>query len=432
MSWSRRFGADVLNTRRIRTTGMLRAMKHRNYKIFFVGEMISITGLWMQRVAMGWLVYRLTDSAFMLGAVDFAGLVPVFLLGIFTGVFLEKMDLRKVIFLCQFLSMVHAFTLAFLTLSGLVEYWHIIILSSLLGIVNAYEVPARQAFVVRLVDKGEDLGNAIALNSSLFNLARLVGPSLGGIAIAVFGEGICFILNGISYSATLTALMLLRLSRHVTASGKERSFFRDLGEGFSYVRTYIPVRNCLMTLVVISLAGIPYIVLLPVFARNILQGGAEVLGFLMAASGLGALAASIGLAMKRSPLEMGKTMAVSVTFFGLFIGIFSFSTYFPLSLLLMVFVGFFLVSSMVSCNTYIQSLVDNDKRSRVMSFYTFSVMGIAPAGSLLFGIVASVAGAPVTFAAGGILCITAGIFLWRQGNTMQKEAEPVLRAKGYL
>lgn len=433
MSWSRRFSPDILNLKKVRVHHLLRAMKHRNYRIFFMGEMVSLSGLWMQRVAMSWLVYRMTDSAFMLGAVDFIGQIPVFLLGMFTGVLLEKMDLRKVIFLCQGLSMGHAFILAFFTLTGRVEYWHVFILSALLGLVNAFEIPARQAFVVHLVDKSEDLGNAIALNSSLFNVARLLGPSLGGLTIAAVGEGICFVLNGFSYFATLTALTIMKLREcKGDCDGSPRNVIEGLREGLLYVKGFSPIRNTLLALVVISFAGIPYLVLLPVFAKEILRGGPQILGFLMAASGIGALAGSIRLALRHSPVGLGKIMAISMSFFGIFVSLFSVSRSLVLSLLLMVFVGFFMVSAMVSCNTFIQTLVDDDKRSRVMSLYIVSILGIAPLGSLNAGWFASMVGAPVTLVCGGMVCVGMGVILWKQHPEMWEAALPIYRRKNMV
>lgn len=431
MSWSSRFEADILNIEKIRSHHLLRAFRHRNYRIFFTGESISLSGLWMQRVAMSWLIYRLTGSALMLGAVEFVGQIPVFFLGIFAGVLLEKLDLRKVIFLCQALSMFHAFTMAVLTLSGQIQYWHILGLSALLGIVNAFEIPARQAFVVHVVEGNEDLGNAIALNSSLFNAARLLGPSIGGITIAVFGEGLCFILNGFSYFATLIALMLMRVRQCQAGSSGQKGFMKGLGEGLAYAGSFIPIRNTLLVLALISFTAIPYIVLLPVFAREILAGGPQTLGFLMASSGVGALIGSLRLALRKSPAGLGKTMAFSVSFFGLSVGLFSFSRLLALSMILMGFVGFSLVSSLVSCNTYIQSLVDDDKRSRVMSLYIVSVMGIYPIGSLFTGWSASIIGAPLTFLGCGALCFMAGIILWKRTPQMEKIAHDVLKRKGH-
>lgn len=433
MTWSRRFAPDVLNLKKVRVHHLLRAMKHRNYRIFFMGEMVSLSGLWMQRVAMSWLVYRLTDSAFMLGAVDFIGQIPVFFLGMFTGVILEKMDLKKVIFICQGLSMAHAFSLAVLTLSGRVEYWHIIILSALLGVVNAFEIPARQAFVVHLVDKSEDLGNAIALNSSLFNVARLLGPSLGGLTIAAFGEGVCFVLNGLSYFATLFALMIMRLRECIgNCNGPSKNVMEGLREGLLYVRGFSPIKYTLLALVVISFAGIPYLVLLPVFAREILGGGPQTLGFLMAASGIGALVGSILLALRRSPVGLARIMGLSMSMFGISVSLFSFSRSLLLSMFLMVLVGFAMVSSMVSCNTFIQTLVDDDKRSRVMSLYIVSILGIAPLGSLNAGGVATILGAPLTLAAGGLVCVATGIVLLKQYPKMLEDALPVYRRKNLL
>lgn len=404
-----------------------RALRHRNYRLFFGGEVVSLSGLWMQRVAMSWLVYRLTSSVFLLGAVDFVGQLPVFFLASFAGVYLEGWDLRRVIIICQILSMVHAFLLAILTLSGVVTYWHIIVLSVLLGVVNAFEIPARQAFIIHMVEDRQDLGNAIALNSSLFNVARLLGPSLAGVVIALVGEGICFLMNGFSYGATLWALFAMKLKRGGRTFTEKRPLLENFFEGIAYVRGFFPIRAALMALVVVSFFGLPYLVLLPVFAKDILSGGPQTLGFLTAASGMGALGGSFMLALRKTPVGLGKIMALAMSGFGICVALFAFSRWFPFSLLLMAGIGFTMISSMVAGNTLIQTLVDDDKRGRVMSLFIVALTGIAPFGSLFAGWLASKIDAPLTLACGGFICVGMGGWLWKKYPVLWEYAEPVYK-----
>jgi MFS family permease len=415
---------------------LLRALRSRNYRLFVTGQSVSLIGFWMQRIAMSWLVYRLTDSPVALGIVDFVGQVPI-LLSLYTGVLLEKWDLRKTVFVCQFLSMCQAFILAALTLTGRVQYWHVVVLSCFMGFINAFELPARQSFVIFMVDDKQDLGNAIGLNSSIFNLARLLGPTLGGITIATVGEGICFLLNGVSYLATLVAIALMRLTRKPIAKpdeedGVRQSKMADFREGWRYVTTFEPIRDILLALALLSIFGLPYLILLPVFAREILHGGPKTLGFLLTASGVGALTGSIMIALRKTPVGLSRVVAYTLTGFGCATGAFALSRWFPLSLPLMAFVGFAMVVTLVSCNTLVQTLVDDDKRNRVMGIYIFALNGMGPAGSLLLGWLASIIGAPLALASGSAICIVTGIVFWRRLPRLWTQAVPIYRAKGLL
>ena len=411
---------------------LFRAFRHRNFRLFYMGQIVSLSGLWMQRVAMNWLVYRITGSPLLLGTVDFMTQIPVLLFGSFTGAFLEGRNLRRVIMICQTISMLHAFTLAVLTLTGVVEYWHILILAAIIGTSDSFEVPARQGFTIRLVEDEKDLGNGIALTSTLFNVTRLVGPSIAGMVIAVVGEGICFLMNGMAYSATLTALFLMRFKKSLVSEEARKSVLEGMKEGLRYVGSFPPLRNYLGAIALVSFFAFPYMVLLPVFAREILGGGPSTLGFLMGATGLGALAGSIRLALRKSPVGLGKIMAVSCILLGLSMTAFSLSKIFALSLVLMACLGFFMVSTLVSCNTLVQTLVDEDKRNRVMSLFIVSAMGITPLGSLNAGWIASRLGAPFTLLMGGIISVAIGFLLLRAWPSMWALSEPVYRKKNLL
>ncbi|HRX25860.1 MAG TPA: MFS transporter [Aminivibrio sp.] len=411
---------------------LFRAFRHRNFRLFYMGQIVSLSGLWMQRVAMNWLVYRITGSPLLRGTVDFMTQIPVLLFGSLTGAFLEGRNLRRVIMICQTISMLHALTLAVLTLSGVVEYWHILILAAVIGISDSFEVPARQGFTIRLVEDEKDLGNGIALTSTLFNVTRLVGPSIAGMVIAVVGEGICFLMNGMAYSATLTALFLMRFRKPLVTDQVRKSVLEGMKEGVRYVASFLPLRNYLGAIALVSFFAFPYMVLLPVFAREILGGGPRTLGFLMGATGLGALAGSVRLALRKSPVGLGRIMAVSCILLGFSMAAFSLSRMFSLSLVLMACLGFFMVSTLVSCNTLVQTLVDEDKRNRVMSLFIVCAMGITPIGSLNAGWLATHIGAPATLFAGGTISLGIGLLLLRAWPSMWALSEPVYRRKNLL
>ena len=411
---------------------LFRAFRHRNFRLFYMGQIVSLSGLWMQRVAMNWLVYRITGSPLLLGTVDFVAQIPVLLFGSFTGAFLEGRNLRRVIMICQTISMLHALTLAALTLTGTVQYWHIIILAGIIGTSDSFEVPARQGFTIRLVEDEQDLGNGIALTSTLFNVTRLVGPSIAGMVIAVVGEGICFLMNSMAYTATLTALFLMRFKKPLVTEQVRKSVMEGLKEGVGYVRAFLPLRNYLGAIALVSFFAFPYMVLLPVFARDILGGGPRTLGFLMGATGLGALGGSVMLALRKSPVGLGRIMAISCIFLGLSMALFSMSRILVLSMVLMVFLGFFMVATLVSCNTLVQTLVDEDKRNRVMSLFIVCAMGITPLGSLNAGWISSQIGAPLTLFGGGAVSLAIGLLLLRAWPAMWALSEPVYRQKNLL
>lgn len=382
---------------------MFRALESRNYRLFFMGQGISLIGTWMQQIALSWLVYRLTDSVFLLGAVTFSSQIPSFLLGPFAGVAADRFDRHKVLLVTQVLSMLQASTLAALVLTDSIEIWHVLALSAVLGIINALDISTRQAFVFELVEKRENISNAIALNSSMFNMARLVGPTIAGLIIAVVGEGICILINAVSYIAVLASLLLMRLKPFERVA-QERKPWQSLKDGFRYAFGFPPIRALITIVALLSLFGMPFSVLLPVFARDILHGGANTLGYLMGASGFGALSGAMFLAQRKSVVGLGKVIVCTMVVFGSSLIAFSFSKMLLLSLVLMLFTGFGMIVSMASCNTLLQTLVDDDKRGRVMSLYATAFMGMAPIGSMLAGAVAEQVGVGYTLAGCGLLC----------------------------
>ncbi len=410
---------------------IFRALNHRNYRLFFTGQGISLIGMWIQLIAMSWLVYRLTNSAFLLGVTGFLGMIPTFLLAPFTGVLTDRWDRRRILLITQSLSMIQAFVLATLDLTGIIRIWHLFILIPSLGIVNALDAPARQSFVVELVERREDLGNAIALNSFLFNGARLVGPSIGGILISILGEGICFLLNGLSFLSVIVALLAMRIvSENRGSQGKQ--MWSVLKEGFNYTFGFAPIRFILFLLGLASLMGMPFTVLMPVFAKDILHGGPQTLGFLMASSGVGAVTGALYLASRRSVLGLGRIIAIASGVFGIGLIGFSLSHILWLSLLLLVIVGFGMMVQMASSNTVIQTMVDDDKRGRVMSFFMMSMMGMAPFGSLLAGFLASKIGASGTLIIGGTSCILGSFLFTKKLPLIREMVRPIYLKKGII
>lgn len=409
----------------------LRALNSRNYRLFFGGQGISLIGTWLTRIATSWLVYRLTNSAFLLGLVGFAGQIPSFLLSPLAGVLVDRWNRHRILVVTQILSMLQSLALAVLALTGIIAVWHILVLSIFQGLINAFDIPARQSFVVQMVEKKEDLPNAIALNSTIFNSARLLGPSIGGILIAAVGEGICFLIDGISYLAVIASLLAMRIPKHRVIS-KDRPLMEELKEGITYALNFPPIRSILLLLGLISLAGIPYTVLMPVFAKDVLKGGPHTLGYLMAASGTGALAGAIYLATRKSVQGLGKLIAWSAAIFGVGLVIFSFSQVLWLSLLLMIITGFGMITEMASSNTVLQTIVEDDKRGRVMSFYAMAFMGMVPIGSLLAGSLASKIGAPYTVMIGGICCLAGSVWFARILPYLREITRPIYIKKGII
>lgn len=410
---------------------LVRALQHRNYRLFFGGQGISLIGTWMTRVATGWLVYRLTGSAFLLGLVSFAGQIPILVLGPVAGVWVDRWNRHRVLVVTQVLSMLQSFGLAVLALAHVITVNEIILLNLFQGAVNSFDMPARQAFVIEMVENPEDLGNAIALNSSLVNGARLIGPSVAGLLIAAVGEGYCFLLDGISYIAVIVSLLAMVVPVRNTGHAKQ-SVLAELQEGWDYVRGFRPIWAILLLLVLVSLVGMPYTTLMPIFAGQILHGGAHTLGFLMAATGVGALMGAVSLAARRSVLGLGRLIPISAGLFGAGLVGFSLSRHLSLSLLLLVVTGYGFMQQMASSNTILQTISEDRKRGRVMSFYAMSFQGVAPFGSLIAGAVAGRIGAPNTLLIGGVICVVgAGLFAL-QLPTLRRLVRPIYAQIGII
>ncbi len=410
---------------------MVRALSHRNYRLFFTGQGTSLVGTWITRVATSWLVYRLTGSAAVLGIVGFAGQVPTFVLAPFAGVWVDRTSRYRVLVATQVLSMLQSFALAWLALAGIITITHILLLSALQGVINAFDTPARQSFVVDMVEDRADLPNAIALNSSMVNGARLIGPSVAGILIAAAGEGWCFMLDGISYLAVIGSLLAMRLRPAVPRAVAKRAI-EDLHEGFRYAFGFAPIRSVLLLLALVSLMGMPYTVLMPVMAAGVLHGGPHTLGFLMGATGIGALCGAVYLASRRSVLGLGRIIPAAAVLFGLGLIAFSLSRSLPLSLGLMIVTGVGFMVQMASSNTVIQTIVREEMRGRVMSFYTMAFMGTAPFGSLLAGALASHIGVPRTIMVGGFACILGGVAFGWHLPRLRELVMPIYVERGIL
>jgi MFS family permease len=386
----------------------LRALQHRNYRLFVAGQLTSLVGTWMQIVAQSWLVYRLTGSPLFLGLLGFANQVPVFLLSPFGGVAADRWRRRYVLLVVQTAMMLLAFILAALTLSGTVRMWHLFVLSTLLGIANAVDMPTRQSFVVEMVGR-QDLVNAIALNSSMVNGARLIGPAVAGLLVAAVGEGWCFLLNGISFGAVIAGLAAMQLNDDPPPV-QEGSVVSRVMEGFTYVARTPTVRELLLLLGCVSLMGMPYTVLMPVFAEETLHGGATAYGTLLSATGVGSLIGAAALAAKKDLRGLGRLAALAAAGFGVLLILFSLSRTFWVSVALLVPAGFCVMAQMASSNTVIQSTVPDRLRGRVMAVYSMMFLGMAPFGSLLAGALARPLGVPVTVAIGGVVCLAAAGF----------------------
>ena len=415
----------ALNGRKLPVT--LRALRHRNFQLFFSGQLISLIGTWMQNIAQSWLVYRLTGSSLLLGAVGFAGQIPVFLIAPLGGATADRHNRHRVVIGTQIASMLLAFVLAVLTLSGKVHVWHIFVLAALLGVVNSFDIPGRQAFLVDMVGK-EDLMNAIALNSSMFNGARIVGPAIAGILVAGIGEGWCFFANAVSYIAVIAGLLMMRVEapRKLASRG---SHLRHIMEGFQFVKRTGPIRTLLLLLGLVSLVAMPYTVLMPVFADRILHGGARGLGILMGATGVGALLGALTLASRSGLSGLGRWIALSCGGFGIFLILFSFSRYFWLSTFLLVPVGFCMMLEMSSSNTLIQAMVPDELRGRVMAVYSMMFMGMAPFGALFAGALADRIGAAITVALGAIACVGGAILFGLRLPNLRVEARQLILAQ---
>ena len=417
-----------------------RALKHRNFQLFFSGQLISLIGTWMQSVAQSWLVYRLTGSGLLLGSVGFASQIPVFLVAPIGGITADRVNRQRIVIATQTASMILAFVLAALTLTNRVTVREIFVLAAMLGIVNAFDIPGRQSFLVDMVGK-EDLMNAIALNSSMFNGARVIGPAVAGVLVARLGEGWCFFVNGVSYIAVIVGLLLMKVHSPARAIGA--SPFEHVKEGFRFVNDAAPIRALLLLLGVVSATGMPYVVLMPIFADKILHtGGQELasligshdlgavrLGILMGAAGVGALLGALTLAVRTGVKGLGRWVTVCCAGFGVSLMLFSFSTSFWLSVLLLLPVGYFIMLQMASSNTLIQVMVPDALRGRVMAVYSMMFMGLAPLGALMGGALSDRLGAPMTVAIGGFASVVGAAWFGTQWPKIRVEARKLIVAQ---
>jgi MFS family permease len=408
-----------------------RALRHRNFRLFFGGQSISLIGTWMTRVATSWLVYRLTKSSLLLGTVSFAGQIPTFLLAPLAGVIVDRIDRRKVLVWTQALAMLQSLALAWLTLTHRINITEVLILSSMQGIINAFDMPGRQSFMVKMVEDRADLSNAIAINSSMVNVARLIGPSLAGILIAATNEGWCFLVDGISYIAVIASLMMMRVAS-ATEPGRRTSMLAQLREGWDYVAGFPPIRTILLLFALLSLMGWPFMVLMPIFAAQVLRGGPHTLGFLMGAVGVGSLISALSLVVRRSVRGLGKMIPIAATAFGVGLICFGLSTNLWLSMALLLLAGFGMMQGLTASNTIIQTLADEKMRGRVMSYYTMAFVGMAPFGSLLAGTLAHLIGAPRTVIVSGIACIAGSLWFWSRIRAIRLEMRPIYERLGIV
>ncbi|MGH9395189.1 MAG: MFS transporter [Terriglobales bacterium] len=407
-----------------------RALRHRNYKLFFGGQSVSLIGTWMTRIATSWLIYRLTGSAILLGVVSFAGQIPTFLAAPFAGVWVDRWDRHRVLLATQVLAMLQSFALAALALTR-ITVGEVLALSAVQGLINAFDMPGRQSFLVDMVEQREDLGNAIALNSSMVNLARLIGPAVAGLIIAAWSEGYCFLIDGFSYLAVIGSLLAMRdLPRR--APGARTPMLVALRQGWDYVSGFAPVRALLLLLALVSLVGMPYTVLVPIFAGSVLGGGAHTYGFLMGAAGCGALAAALGLAARKSVRGLVRLVPISAALFGAGLVGFGLSRWLGLSLALIFAAGWGMMQQMASTNTILQTVVSEDMRGRVMSFYTMAFVGMAPWGSLLAGALAQRLGAPRTLLLTGTCCLLGAAWFLTRLPQVRAAIRPVYRQLGIL
>ncbi len=410
---------------------LLRALRHRNFRLFFGGQSISLVGTWITRIATSWLVYRLTGSVLLLGIVGFCGQIPTLFLAPFAGVFVDRWNRHRVLLVTQVLSMVQSFALAGLTLSGVVTVAHVVALQVCQGIINAFDTPARQAFVVTMVEDRADLSNAIALNSTMVNASRILGPSIGGAIIALVGEGWCFLLDGVSYIAVIGSLVAMRLPATVVTR-VSAPVWEELRAGFRYVSEFVPVRTCLLLLAIVSTMGMPYTVLMPAISRTVLHGGPSTLGFLMTASGVGALGGALYLATRKSVIGLGRVITVAVLAFGIGLVAFSLSRTLWLSLVILPVVGAGFMMALAGTNTIVQTIVPEELRGRVMAFYTMAFLGTAPLGSLLGGVLADRLGESSAIMIGGIACVAGSVWFGMKLPGLRELVRPIYVERGIL
>ena len=410
---------------------IFRSLKYKNFRLFFSGQSISLIGTWIQRIATPWLVYHVSGSSLLLGAVAFAGQIPTFIIAPFAGVMTDRWNRYYILVGTQVAAMIQALLLAFLFYTGTIQIWHIVVLNMLLGVINAFDLPSRQSFMIEMVDNKNDLANAIALNSSMVNGARLLGPSIAGMLIAFRGEGMCFLINGLSYIFVISSLLLMKVTPRKLPL-KNQKVINELKEGFNYAFKYLPIRYIILLLALVSLMGMSYTVLMPVYAQEILHGGSHTFGFLMGASGLGAFTGALFLASRSNVKDLIKFIPLAAAIFGIGLICFSLSRWFILSMVLMVVVGLGMMLQMATSNTLLQTIVEDNKRGRVMSIYAMAFVGTAPFGSFLAGSLAQKIGSPATMMIGGISCIIGSLIFTLKFSRFKRAIQPVFEKMGYL
>jgi len=401
-----------------------RALRNRNYKLFFIGQSISVIGSWMTRLAMSWLVYRLTHSALLLGVVSFAGQIATFALGPFGGVWVEHLNRRRLLVWTQSARALQSLGLAALTLAHVITLWEIVALIAVQGVIDSLDMPARQSFVVEMIEDRNDLSNAIAINYTMVNGARLIGPAIAGAVIAAVGEGWCFLTDGISYLAVIASLLMMRIKPPLIHR-RSASMFAQMREGWDFVRTHRAIRTVLLLFALLSLLGWPYSVLLPVFAGQVLHGGPHTLGWLSGASGFGALISAVSMTMRRTGAGLPRMIQISAALLGIALIALGLSKWLWLSLPVMIVVGFGIMQSASASNTIVQSLVPDNMRARVMSYYTMAYFGAAPFGSMMAGTLASRIGAPGTVIVAGICCLVLSIWFATQLPKLSAAPGPI-------
>jgi MFS family permease len=410
--------------------GLTRALAHRNYRLFFSGQSVSLVGTWITRVATSWLVYRLTHSALLLGIVGFWGQIPSLIIAPFAGVFVDRWDRHRILVWTQVLSALQSLALAILALTNTITVAWIIVLQVAQGMINAFDTPARQSFVVQMVDDPADLANAIALNSTMVNASRIIGPSIGGLIIAAVGEGWCFMIDAISYLAVIASLLAMRVEKKpLRARG---AMLEELRAGFTYVAGFAPVRTALTLLAIVATMGMPYTVLMPIIATNVLHGGAHTLGFLMTASGAGAVCGALYLASRQTVVGLGRIMMLATLTFGAGLVVFGLTHVFWLAMLVLPFIGGGMMVEMASTNTILQTITEEHLRGRVMAFYTMAFLGTAPIGSLIAGVAASRIGASNTIILGGAACILGAVWLATRLPGLREQIRPIYAERGIL
>lgn len=408
-----------------------RALRHRNYRLFFSGQSVSLVGTWITRIATSWLVYRLTGSAFLLGLVGFCGQIPTLVMAPIAGVLVDRWNRHRILVVTQVLSMLQSLALAVLALAGIITVAEILVLQIAQGMINAFDTPARQAFVIEMVEDRRDLPNAIALNSSMVTGSRIIGPTIGGVLIAAFGEGWCFMVDAISYLAVIASLLAMRVAR-AERIAEPTGIADELRDGFQYVSRFLPARTVLLLLALVATMGMPYMVLMPAVASGVLHGGPHTLGFLMTASGVGALVGAIYLASRSTVLGLGRAIGIATAVMGAALVAFALSHSLWLSLLILPVVGGGFMVETASTNTILQTLVDERLRGRVMAFYAMAFLGTAPIGSLFAGLLAARIGVPDTILLGGIACIGGAIWFALRLPSIRALVRPIYIERGII